>query len=111
MKGLNPSEITIAEMLHSKGYKTACIGKWHLGDQLAFYQPGRVLTIFMDYLYSHDMDKDYCPLPMLEQEQVIEAPVKPDSLTYKLTEKAVSFIRSQKEDDPFFSLSGSWDDS
>lgn len=102
MKGLNPSEITIAEMLHSKGYKTACIGKWHLGDQLAFLPTRQGFDYFYGLPYSHDMDKDYCPLPMLEQEQVIEAPVKPDSLTYKLTEKAVSFIRSQKEDDPFF---------
>src|SRR4051812_27935884 len=27
--GLNPSEITIAELLKTRGYATACIGKWH----------------------------------------------------------------------------------
>ncbi len=32
-KGLNPKEITIAEVLKQKGYATACVGKWHLGDQ------------------------------------------------------------------------------
>lgn len=101
MKGLNPSEVTIAEMLRSNGYKTACIGKWHLGDQLAFLPTKQGFDYFYGLPYSHDMDKDYCPLPMLEQEQVIEAPVKPDSLTYKLTEKAVSFIRNQKNE-PFF---------
>lgn len=101
MKGLNPSEVTIAEMLRANGYKTACIGKWHLGDQLAFLPTRQGFDYFYGLPYSHDMDKDYCPLPMMEQERVVEAPVKPDSLTYKLTRKAVSFIRSNKKE-PFF---------
>src|SRR5882762_983250 len=29
--GLPPEEITIARALKSKGYATACVGKWHLG--------------------------------------------------------------------------------
>ena len=35
-RGLNPTEITIAEILKQGGYKTGCFGKWHLGDQLPF---------------------------------------------------------------------------
>lgn len=31
-KGLNPNEITIAEVLKAQGYATACVGKWHLGE-------------------------------------------------------------------------------
>src|SRR3546814_11783846 len=34
--GLNPSETTIAEMLGSKGYRTAAVGKWHVGPYLPF---------------------------------------------------------------------------
>src|SRR5690554_5147262 len=32
-KGLNPDELTIADLLKAQGYATAIIGKWHLGDQ------------------------------------------------------------------------------
>ena len=30
-KGLHPDEHTIADMLKDVGYRTACVGKWHLG--------------------------------------------------------------------------------
>ena len=29
-KGLHPDEVTIADMLKGAGYKTKCVGKWHL---------------------------------------------------------------------------------
>ena len=32
-RGLDPAELTVAEALKTKGYATACVGKWHLGDQ------------------------------------------------------------------------------
>ena len=32
--GLNPKEFTMAERLKEQGYSTACIGKWHLGQDL-----------------------------------------------------------------------------
>lgn len=34
--GIHPDEMTIAELLKQKDYKTAIYGKWHLGDAFPF---------------------------------------------------------------------------
>lgn len=100
-KGLNPSEITIAELLKEKGYETACIGKWHLGDQSAFLPTRQGFDYYYGIPYSNDMDRTYCPLPLMENEKVITAPVGQDSLTYRYTQKAIEFIKQNKKK-PFF---------
>lgn len=100
-KGLNPSEITIAELMKEEGYSTACIGKWHLGDQLPFLPTRQGFDYYYGIPYSNDMNRSFCPLPMMEQEKVVEAPVGHDSLTIKYTNKTVEYIRSHKNS-PFF---------
>ena len=42
--GLNPRELTIADLLKSVGYATAAVGKWHLGDVRSSCPRGRVST-------------------------------------------------------------------
>ena len=53
--GLNPDEITVAEVLKKAGYATACIGKWHLGDQPEFLPTAQGFDSYMGIPYSNDM--------------------------------------------------------
>ena len=54
-KGLNPDEVTIAEVLKERGYATACIGKWHLGDQPPFLPTRQGFDEFFGIPNGHDM--------------------------------------------------------
>ena len=100
-KGLNPDEITIAEILKQQGYATACIGKWHLGDQAPFLPTRQGFDYYYGIPYSNDMDRDFCPLPLMKNEEVIEAPVDQNTITKRYTEEAVRFINENKRG-PFF---------
>ncbi|MEO0332725.1 MAG: sulfatase-like hydrolase/transferase, partial [Bacteroidota bacterium] len=100
-KGLNPNEITIAELLKEQGYATACIGKWHLGDQPEFLPTRQGFDTYFGIPYSNDMNRDFVPLPLMRDERVIEAPVDQNTLTKRYTQEAVSFIRNHS-DQPFF---------
>ena len=112
--GLNPNEVTIAEVLKQAGYATAIIGKWHLGDQPEFLPTRQGFDEFFGIPYSDDMTQavgkrigdrfdgtHWPPLPLMENEQVIEAPVDRDLLTRRCTQRAVKFIQ-QNKDRPFF---------
>jgi arylsulfatase A-like enzyme len=54
--GLPQSEVTIAEALKTKGYATACVGKWHLGHLPVPADQQRLRFVFQ-HSYSNDMDK------------------------------------------------------
>jgi arylsulfatase A len=53
--GLNPEEVTIAEVLKGQGYATACFGKWHLGDQPEFLPTRQGFDTYFGIPYSNDM--------------------------------------------------------
>ncbi|HUG89446.1 MAG TPA: sulfatase [Planctomycetaceae bacterium] len=104
-KGLHPDEITIAEVLKQRGYATACVGKWHVGDQLPFLPTRQGFDEFFGVPYSDDMTpregRPGPPLPLMRGEAVVEAPVDRDTLTRRYTEEAIRFIERHR-DRPFF---------
>lgn len=106
--GLHPDEMTIAEVLKPMGYHTAAIGKWHLGHHPAFLPTRQGFDEFFGLPYSNDMwphhpeNKNYYPpLPLYENERVIDTVDDQDLLTTQYTERAVDFIKRHK-DQPFF---------
>jgi arylsulfatase A-like enzyme len=105
-KGLHPSETTVAKLLSGRGYATMCVGKWHLGDQPQFLPTRHGFDHFFGIPYSEDMvpskqRPNVPPLPLMRDEQVIEAPVDRDFLTKRYTEAAVGFITANRTR-PFF---------
>ncbi|MBN1591308.1 MAG: sulfatase [Pirellulales bacterium] len=108
-KGLHPNEITIAEVLRDAGYATAIFGKWHLGDQPQWLPTRQGFDEYFGIPYSHDIHPyhpnqkhfNFPPLPLLEDEKVIESEPDADYLTRRVTERAVRFIEANK-DRPFF---------
>jgi len=108
-KGLNPDEITIAEVLKGAGYRTGMFGKWHLGDQPEFLPTRQGFDEFFGLPYSHDIHPfhsqqakyQFPPLPLLEGETVVELDPDANYFTRRFTERAVKFIEANK-DRPFF---------
>jgi len=54
-KGMDTSQVTIAEVLKKSGYQTACFGKWHLGDFNENLPTGQGFDEYFGIPYSNDM--------------------------------------------------------
>jgi arylsulfatase A-like enzyme len=119
--GLHPDEITIADMLKTKGYATACVGKWHVGDTPQTLPAAQGFDHYFGLPYSNDMarqkgwgnnasdlDKiwaekrwDIYNNELYRDTEIIESPVNQVTLTDRYTEYAVKFVRKNREQ-PFF---------
>lgn len=110
--GISDREVTLAELLKTKGYATGSAGKWHLGHHPQFLPLRHGFDEYLGLPYSNDMwphhpeakQGAYPPLPLIDGERIIDREVTPDDqreLATKYTERAVSFIRRNK-DRPFF---------
>jgi len=122
--GLDPSEITIAELLKEQGYQTGIIGKWHLGDQPEFLPTRQGFDYYYGLPYSNDMGpaadgvksnlgkplpkprdngKGQPPLPLLRNETVLQRVLPDDqqAIVERYTQEAVKFLWDH-QGEPFF---------
>ena len=103
--GINDSEMTIAEILKTRGYATAVFGKWHLGHHPQFLPTRHGFDEYFGLPYSNDMwpnnpsaPKGFYPdLPLIENEKVAQLAPDQTQLTTWYTEHAVKFIEKSKD--------------
>lgn len=118
--GLPAAEITLAEALKPRGYATACIGKWHLGNyenNPAHHPRRHGFDFYFGLPHSNDMNPtpaaprgatsrldqqaDWWAAPLYRNEQLAARPADQTTLTRRYTTEATQFIREHKRE-PFF---------
>lgn len=106
---LEPSQYTLAEALRDAGYRTAHLGKWHLG-LTAEYRPNRQgFDVTFDcapdpgppsYFSPYGVSPDGAPTGKHKVGNITDGPPG-EYITDRLTDEAVRFIESNR-DRPFF---------
>jgi arylsulfatase A len=105
--GIKDSENLLSEYLKKLGYSTAIFGKWHLGDSAQYSPIRHGFDTYFGLPYSNDMwpnhpsTKSFPPLPLRQDDKVLELNPDQSKLTGWYTERGVKFIEANK-DKPFF---------
>lgn len=104
--GINPSELTLAELFQQAGYATACIGKWHLGFRAPFLPRRQGFDYYFGLLHNLDpVEVVYFQqqggVPLLRNGQVVKRPADPSELAEAYTDEAIAFVERNRER-PFF---------
>ncbi len=95
--GLPASEITLGEVLQKQSYRTAIVGKWHLGHMPQFLPLQNGFDEYFGIPYSNDMRS----VVYMRGNEVEQFRVNQDSITYTYTQEALRFIE-QNTNQPFF---------
>lgn len=104
--GIHPNELTLAELLKTTGYATACIGKWHLGFKAPFLPRSQGFDHYFGLLHNLDPVEivyfnEAGGVPLIRNGDVVKRPADPAELTKLYTNEAIQFIEQNKEG-PFF---------
>ncbi|MBA4150253.1 MAG: sulfatase-like hydrolase/transferase [Verrucomicrobia bacterium] len=102
-RGIRQHETTIAKVLKKNGYRTALIGKWHLGHNDSDTLPGQH---GFDYTYGSQggcvdyftTKYGYKPDWFRNAKPLVEAGYTTDLIT----DDALRYLKQQKKSDPFF---------
>ncbi len=98
VRGIPEDEVLLSEALSRRGYRTALVGKWHLGDKPGHLPNDRGFDFFYGAWWSND-DPPYAIYRNKEVE--IPAPADQNVLTRDFTLEAQKFIQAN-QDQPFF---------
>ncbi len=99
---LHRDEITIAELLKTKGYATACFGKWDLAkhSQTDFFPDLFPTNQGFDYFFGTPTSNDRVA-NLYRNTDLIEPKSDMATLTQRYTDEAIEFME-QHQDQPFF---------
>jgi len=97
LTGMDPEEITIAEILKTKGYRTGIVGKWHLGHLEKFLPLNQGFDEYFGIPYSNDM----ASVVYMRGNEVEAYHVDQRYMTRTYTEESIKFIDASG-DQPFF---------
>ncbi|NIB38598.1 sulfatase [Pseudomaricurvus alkylphenolicus] len=96
-QGMDPEEVTIAEMLKDVGYVTGLVGKWHLGHHDQYMPWNQGFDEFFGVPYSNDMGGLY----YFRDRKVTYKDIDQRYMTRTYTEEALKFIDKHRQQ-PFF---------
>lgn len=119
--GLPHNETTIAEILKDQGYKSAIVGKWHLGvgENTTYLPHNQGFDYYLGIPYSHDMcptvicfyPNGKClegnragdsPCPIYENTKILQQPADMTTLAERYSSAATGFIKDNAGKNPFF---------
>lgn len=113
--GLQPEEVTVAELLRTRGYATQIVGKWHLGVLPEYLPTNQGFDSYFGIPYSNDMDQtgsglppgqafarimdpkiEYFNVPLMRDKSIVERPAQQATITRRYTDEAIAFIKAHR---------------